>query len=269
MTLSPAPRPDDPTATSRCEADLVDAARSTAAPPDGAITLADLVADAGPLPPDAALECVQRLAELLSRLPAVSRHSLDATHVLIDDDGCVWLRDSPDSEPGTATPLANESADGPQPATIDGMNRIGRLLVCLVSGDLRHQSDGPALEAATLPAPLAMVAARLFSRNGSCYSTYAELATDAAAVRGVGSQTAAASTVRESQPAKPPAKAPTEPLTTTGSRPATESTAQASRLENDASPDAADDETTHRIGVIALIVLVLAAVAVVALWQWL
>jgi len=173
VTSPSVPRPGlDPTDPPR----ELDVLRSGDAPPADAVTLADLIADSGPLPADAALECVQRLAERLTLAPRVSRASLGPADVLIDDDGGVWLRDE---EGG----LPVEPADHPP----DGMDRLGRLLAFLATGNGRHLVDGSACDAAELPAPLSTVAGRLFSRNGACYGSYAELASETAVLRGVAS----------------------------------------------------------------------------------
>lgn len=267
MTHSPAPRPDDSTDVPRRQADLVDADRTPAAPPDGAISLADLIADSGPLPPDAALECVQRLAELLARLPIVPLHSLDPVHVLIDDDGGVWLRDAPEARPDADTPASDESVDIPRSATIVGMNRIGRLLLCLASGELHSASGETDLGVSTLPGPLSTVAARLFSRNGSCYSTYADLATDAASMRGVASQTGVKSTARDAQIVEVPAEP--RPRAATAGPVTAEHESSSISQDADALPETGDRGSTSNVGLIVLFVLVLAAAALAAIWQWL
>lgn len=152
-----------------------DVLRSGDAPPTGAVTLAELIADSGPLPADAALECVQRLAERLTLTPRVSCESLAPSDVLIDDDGGVWLQQGDEG-------LATAPADRPR-----GMDRLGRLLAFLATGNDGHLADGSACNAADLPSPLSTVAGRLFSRNGACYGSYAELANEAAVLRGVAS----------------------------------------------------------------------------------
>lgn len=170
MTSPSAPRPGtDPPDPPRAS----DSIRPGDAPPAEAVTLADLIADTGPLPADAALECVQRLAERLTLTPRFSCATLGPADVLIDDDGGVWLR--PDMGTSAVSP-------GEMPT---GMDRLGRLLVFLATGNGGHLTDGLNVDAAALPAPLSTVAGRLFSRNGACYGSYAELASDAAAARGV------------------------------------------------------------------------------------
>lgn len=168
MTVPSVSRADDDSADRTSAAG--EAARRHAAPAD-AVSLADLIADSGPLPADAALECVQRLAERLTTTGHTGSESLEPEDVLIDDDGGVWLRDRFIDEPA-ARPVA------------DKMDRLGRLLVFLATGDNRHLADGSVVDIATLPHPLSAVAGRLFSRNGSCYRDYADLASDAAVLRG-------------------------------------------------------------------------------------
>lgn len=182
MTQPTASRPgDDSRSTARCPADSDDPT-TRPGPPSGAMTLADLIDDSGPLPADAALECVERLAELLDRTPPAANRPIDATHVLIDDDGGLWLQElavSPESASHPTGPLGDDVSIGP-----DGMNRLGRLLIYLLSGDARDLADDPPPNAATLPAPVSTFTARLFSRNGSGYGSYADVAADAANVRG-------------------------------------------------------------------------------------
>lgn len=169
MTSPSAPRQGtDPPDPSRPAEEI----RAGDAPPVEAVTLADLIADSGPLPADAALECVQRLAERLTLTPRLSCAALGPADVLIDDDGGVWLR------PGM--PAAMEStSEMPK-----GMDRLGHLLAFLATGNGGHLSDGSTVNAAELPDPLSAVAGRLFSRNGACYRSYAELASEAAVLRG-------------------------------------------------------------------------------------
>lgn len=146
-------------------------AASHAAPSD-AVSLNDLIADSGPLPADAALECVQRLAVLLDGLPHVRCDSLSPNDVLIDDDGEVWLNRSPSAESDPATE--------PHPARLD---RLGRLLAFLTTGDNDHLSSPFTLETTSSPSPIATVAAAHFARQGVCYCSYAELARDAAGIK--------------------------------------------------------------------------------------
>lgn len=170
MTSPSAPRPGtDPPDPSRAAEEI----RAGDAPPAEAVTLADLIADSGPLPADAALECVQRLAERLTLTPRFSCAALGPADVLIDDDGGVWLR------PGMASAMESPS-EMPK-----GMDRLGHLLAFLATGNGVHLSDCSTVNAAELPGPLSAVAGRLFSRNGAGYRSYAELASEAADLRGV------------------------------------------------------------------------------------
>lgn len=144
-----------------------------AGPPSDAVTLGDLIADAGPLPADAALECVQRLAELLDEAPNVNCAVLGPGDVLIDDDGGVWLTRRFADDPSGKIAAS-------QPARMD---RLGRLLAFLATGENGHLSEGFTVETTSLPSPIATIAAKLFARNGMCYQSYAELARDAADLR--------------------------------------------------------------------------------------
>ena len=175
MTLPSASSPNERPLEDRGEGDAVAAAF---APPAGAVSLAELIADSGPLPADAALECVQRIAERLTNAGRPSCAALAPGDVFVDDDGGVWLRDS------VETGRVDAERDG-QPLT--GMNRIGKLLAFVATGDGAHLTDGAKVDPATLPPPLSSVAYRLFSRNGACYRTYADLAHDIAQLRVVGS----------------------------------------------------------------------------------
>jgi hypothetical protein len=209
---------------------------ATAAPPESAVPLSDLISDAGPLPPDAALECVQRLAERLTHTPAFSCGTLAPADVLIDDDGGVWLRQAP------------LKATGPLKAVPpEGMDRLGSLLAFLVTGDVRCVSENATAEA--LPVPLSTVAGRLFSRNGTCYASYAELARDAAILRGV-------------------APAPhVEDAVRAGASEANQ-TRQASVDTADETKLASETSGTKLGATVAVILAVSAAVAF-AIWQWL
>ncbi len=130
-----------------------EAAPGPLTPPDGAVSLADLIADSGPLPADAALECVQRIAERLTVVAHPFRSHLAPADVLVDDDGGVWIRES--AAPGALdlNRSASRSAE---------MDRLGRLLAFVATGDGAHLADGAVIDPATLPAPLSTVASRLF-----------------------------------------------------------------------------------------------------------
>jgi len=147
-------------------------------PPASAVSLADLIADSGPLPADAALECVQRIAERLTSAHPTCAH-LEPADVLVDDDGGVWIRQS--REPGRID--LDRGVSRPE-----GMDRLGRLLAFVATGDGAHLADGAEVDPSTLPPPLSTVAGRLFSRNGACYRSYADLARDAAHLRQVANE---------------------------------------------------------------------------------
>lgn len=170
MTLPSASWPNEHPPVPRGEGDAADGLRS---PPAGAVSLADLIADSGPLPADAALECVQRIAERLTTTARSSGADLEPANVLVDDDGGVWIRESAETH--------RIDWDGVSPPP--GMVRLGHLLAFVATGDGAHLTGGVEVDPATLPPPLSKVATRLFSRNGACYRSYADLARDAADLR--------------------------------------------------------------------------------------
>lgn len=176
MTLPSASSPNEPPLPHGGERDAVAGENS---PPAGAVSLAELIADSGPLPADAALECVQRIAERLTHAPRASCTSLEPGDVLVDDDGGVWIRDSPHSAGVDLERDAQRFHD---------MNRLGKLLAFVATGDGSHLTDGAKVDPATLPPPLSQVAIRLFSRNGACYRSYADVAREVARLRIVGSE---------------------------------------------------------------------------------
>jgi hypothetical protein len=224
-----------------------EAVGSSARPPAGTVTLADLIADAGPLPADAALECVQRLAERLARTPACTCATLGPADVLIDDDGGVWLR------PETGEP----SAAGHACSVADGMNRLGRLLAFLATGEACHLDDALAVAASDLPVPVSTVAGRLVSRNGACYHSYAELARETAALRGVPSPTEEPLPVAaEEEPIEEPAAEPVAVIPRTADEP----------IASPAEPEPAQAESTS--GILVIGALVGAALAAAAYFAW-
>lgn len=200
MTLPSASWPNERPPDRRGEGDAADGDT----PPAGAVSLADLIADSGPLPADAALECVQRIAERLTTTARSSGADLEPANVLVDDDGGVWIRKRNE----TARPDLDCDAS---PAV--NMNRLGRLLAFVATGDGAHLADGAEVDPAILPPPLSAVASRLFSRNGACYRSYADLARDAADLRLFSSDAAvqhdAASRGLVEQPFVPNASSPT------------------------------------------------------------
>ncbi len=179
--------------------------------------------------------------------------------MLIDDDGEVWLRD----------PSANEPLQRATTELTDDMDSLGRLLAFLSTGNGGHLDAGSVVDVATLPPPLPTVAGRLFSRNGSCYRSYAELAREAAALRGL--QVELATPLKETaavdvsfEPEHPPlaaaARDVTEPLPMHS-----ESIAADRREESEESPQA-DVGDRNWLGVAVLVLLVLGALAAYAAW---
>jgi hypothetical protein len=218
-----------------------EAGRTRCEPPAGAISLAELIAESGPLPADAALECVQRIAERLTVLTDWHGGDLGPSDVLIDDDGDVWLRDGPESEPRSQ----------PRDPSRKEMDHLGRLLAFLSTGNGAHLAMDADVDASLLPPPVSVVAARIFSRNGTCYRNYVELARDAAALRGtVPTLEPKATTVeaaRETEPLPPeplpPEPLPPEPLSPESLLP--EEDAASAVTEKPASSDELSDELTE------------------------
>ncbi|QDT39145.1 hypothetical protein [Stratiformator vulcanicus] len=100
------------------------------------LTLDELVAETGPLPWDAGLELVQKLAVLLAKVDASELEELDlseASRVLIDDDGEVHLaapavRRSLGLKPSADLSAILRYATGDEPAPTPEYHTLGRLL---------------------------------------------------------------------------------------------------------------------------------------------
>jgi hypothetical protein len=263
VTVPSASRPDDDPADRTSSAG--EFARRDA-PPADAISLADLIADSGPLPPDAALECVQRLAEQLTTTGQTGSESLEPDDVLIDDDGGVWLRDR----------FTDELAARP---VSERMDRLGRLLAFLATGDNHHLADGSVVDLATLPPPLSAVAGRLFSQNGSCYRDYADLARDAAVLRGTQANLAGLTnfgdeTSLETTPLAVPVVEPAR-LAAASSAPATvapDASAEVARHARQADKAAEEEAASSGsasigMGLAIVIAVLLSAIVAFVLWR--
>jgi hypothetical protein len=236
-----------------------DAPASDRSPPAGAVSLADLIADSGPLPADAALECVQRIAERLTNATRASCADLEPADVFVDDDGGVWIDDE-----RTSAPLDPP----PDVLPINGMDRLGKLLAFVATGDGSHLDDGAKVDPATLPHPLSGVASRLFSRNGACYRSYADLAREVARLRVIGGDNtalqsdAAAITAREQRHAEPAEVTPmlSVPASTT-TRVATPAADNAPESHSEPA------ESNPRFGIALAVVFVLGALVAFVVWQ--
>ena len=153
------------------------ASADSAASPDvsedssAAITLRELIADAGPLPIDAALECFQRVAERLDNDPGQAESPLGPSQILIDDNGDVWLG-SPSSN-GRSIP----AAERPSRRVLDELAYLLTYLTSAGADDTQSDSQGSG------PPLVSALAGRLSSREEEVYASYAAIAADVAKVR--------------------------------------------------------------------------------------
>jgi hypothetical protein len=256
VTLPSASSPNDRPRDTGGEADAPGSDRS---PPAGAVSLADLIADSGPLPADAALECVQRIAERLTNATRGACAHLEPADVFVDDDGGVWIDN--DGTPGSLDPPL-------EVLPINGMDRLGKLLAFVATGDGSHLDDGAKVDPATLPPPLSGVASRLFSRNGACFRSYADLAREVARLRVIGGDNTAfqndapAITAREQRHAEP---AETTPLPSVTAAPTTRLATPAADSVPESHPEPA--ESNPRFAIAMAVVFVLGALVAFLIWQ--
>jgi hypothetical protein len=255
VTLPSASSPNDRPRDSSGEADAPASDRS---PPAGAVSLADLIADSGPLPADAALECVQRIAERLTNATRASCARLEPADVFVDDDGGVWINDE-------HNPTSLDPPPGVLP--INGMDRLGKLLAFVATGDGSHLTDGAKVDPASLPPPLSAVASRLFSRNGACYRSYADLAHEVAKLRTVGDDASrqsdapaiAACGQRHAE------RAEATPMLSVTAEPTTRVAIPADGIAPDRNPEHV--ESNPRFAIALAVVFALGALVALVVWQ--
>jgi hypothetical protein len=195
---------------------------------------------------------VQRIAERLTAVAHPFRSDLAPADVLVDDDGGVWIRESAAAGSLDLNRSASRSAE---------MDRLGRLLAFVATGDGAHLADGAEFDPATLPPPLSTVAGRLFSRNGACYLSYADLARDAADLRQISSD----ALVEEQS--EPSLVVEDEPLVAHDSSPIV-AAADASLVRVDTpAVETASHDGSPRLVVTMLVVFLLAAGVAFVIWQ--
>lgn len=143
-------------------------------PPSEAVSLSDLIADAGPLPTDAALECIQRVAERLRDDPTCRADSLAPSDIWIDDNGEIWLNRRPENDHA----LGNHSTP-----TRHVLEHLARLAAFLTTANGNHLR-GDFSESGGLPPAIAILAERLIARDRPLgYDSYAALVADTARLR--------------------------------------------------------------------------------------
>lgn len=143
-------------------------------PPSESVSLSDLIADAGPLPTDAALECIQRVAERLRDDPRCCTESLVPSEIWIDDNGEIWLHRQSEED------LGGTNRDGPTRPVLEHLARLAAFLTTANGNHLR----GDFSESGNLPPAIATLAERLIGRDRSMgYESYAALVADTARLR--------------------------------------------------------------------------------------
>ena len=167
MTSSPASRVDQASADSAASPDVSEDSSA-------AITLCELIADAGPLPIDAALECFQRVAERLDDDPGQAESPLGPSQILIDDNGDVWLG-SPSSNG-----RSDVGAEHPSRRVLDELAYLLTYLTNAADDDPQSHQQG---SRPSCPQSVSALGARLSSREEDVYASYAAIAADVAKVR--------------------------------------------------------------------------------------
>lgn len=140
--------------------------------PAGAVTLRELIAESGALPCEAALECVQRIAE---RLQGNSwPPPLDPSQILVDEDGEIWL--GPNSPPGEQPDPAGAAGDR-------AGQELARLLAYMATADEPCLSEESHFGKVPLPAPIDDFVGRLSSVDQHDSWSYEAIAGEAARLR--------------------------------------------------------------------------------------
>ena len=143
-------------------------------PPSESVSLSDLIADAGPLPTDAALECIQRVAERLRDDPRCCTELLVPSEIWIDDNGEIWLHRQSEEDLGGA------NRDGPTRPVLEHLARLAAFLTTANGNHLRGEFS----ESGNLPPAIATLAERLIARDRPMgYESYAALVADTARLR--------------------------------------------------------------------------------------